>query len=81
MYNNLKVCTFEVSSDASKKQIAHDFEEMFAIKPVSVTVVTKRNLVNTRNPKTYQSSTRRVFAKKAYITIGENKLDIFENIK
>lgn len=81
MYANLKVCTFEVAKDSTKKQIQYDFEAMFGIKPVSVTVVTKRDLINTRHKKTYQVKTRRNFAKKAYISIGENKLDIFENIK
>jgi large subunit ribosomal protein L23 len=81
LYNNLKVCTFEVSRDSSKKQIAYDFENMFGIKPTKVSVIVGRNLVNTRNKKTYQVSTNRRYEKKAYITIGDNKLDIFENIK
>ncbi len=81
LYSNLKVCTFEVARDATKKQIENDFEIMFGIKPLKTTIVVNRELVNTRNRKTYQVSTNRRFTKKAYITIGDNKLDIFENIK
>lgn len=81
MYKNLRKATFIVEKAASKKDIAFNFEQMFGIKPVGITVVSQRIERKTRNRKTYQLTTKRGMSKKAYINIGENKLDIFENIK
>jgi ribosomal protein L23 len=81
LYHNLKVCTFIVERESTKKDIAFTFESMFGIKPEKVKVVVGRDAVSTRNRKTYQKKTKRLIRKKAYVSIGENKLDIFENIK
>lgn len=81
LYRNLKKCTFEVDRKASKKDIITSFQEMFGIKPESIEVLRIRKQRNVRNRKTYQILTIRKESKKAYISIGENKLDIFENIK
>lgn len=81
LYNNFKVCTFVVSPDATKKQVEYSFEEVFGVKPEKIRVVMERDNVNSRHKKTYQVTTKRKASKKAYITIGDNKLDIFENIK
>ena len=81
LYRNLRTATFIVEKTASKKDIAYNFEQMFGIKPENVGVVLKREESKSRNRKTYQSNTKRSMSKKAYINIGENKLDIFENIK
>lgn len=81
MYANLKICTFEVSRDSSKKQIAYDFEQMFDLKPTDVKVVVNRNAsTKHKSRKTGRLEIHRKYGKKAYISIGENKLDIFENL-
>jgi len=81
LYRNMKTATFMVDRKASKKDIAYNFEQMFNIKPEKVAVVARRLETKARNRKTYQLTQKRKMGKKAYINIGENKLDIFENIK
>jgi ribosomal protein L23 len=80
MYNTFKICTFLVNRESTKKQIGYDFEEQFGVKPEAVRVVTSRDIVNTRNRKTYSQKLRRRFNKKAYISVGDNKIDIFEKV-
>lgn len=79
-YKNFKVCTFEVEKFSTKRDIMYSFEEMFGIKPVSIRTVVSRTQINSRDNRTYRINTNRKEYKKAYIGIGDNKLDIFENI-
>lgn len=80
-YKNLKVCTFWVATDASKKDIQFSFKQAFGLDAKQVRTVVKRENRTIRNKKTYSSTEKRRYVKKAYINIGENSLDIFESIK
>jgi ribosomal protein L23 len=80
-YKVNKVCTFWVDSKSTKKDISYSFKEVYGIEPKSITTVVQRKDKTTRNKKTYDAKTTRKYVKKAYINIGENKLDTFENIK
>lgn len=81
LYRNFKKCTFEVEYKSTKKQIATVFEELYGIKPESVDIVVLKKRRNVIDRNTYRVITKRKKGKKAYISIGDNKLDIFENIK
>ncbi len=82
MYRNLKVCTFWVDVRSTKKDIAVKFEDLYGIKPVSVRTTLIKKRINYRNANArYKIQTSRKLKKKAYIDIGQNVLDIFENIK
>ena len=79
-YKNFKVTTFEVEKFSTKRDIKFAFEEMFGIKPVSIRTVRGRTEVSSRDRRTYRINVNRKEYKKAYIGIGDNKLDIFESI-
>ncbi|GIW57592.1 MAG: hypothetical protein KatS3mg083_537 [Candidatus Dojkabacteria bacterium] len=82
MYRNSKVCVFWVDAKSTKKDIAVKFEELYGIKPVRVRTAIIKKRMNYRKPNAnYEIVTLRKLRKKAYIDIGQNVLDIFENIK
>jgi ribosomal protein L23 len=78
-YSRLKVCSFLVDVKSSKKDILYTFKEMFGIEPESIKTVVFRKATKNRG-KFYSDKYNRVYAKKAYIGIGDSTLDIFENI-
>jgi ribosomal protein L23 len=78
-YRKNRTCTFWVSPKATKTEIAHEFKELFDIEAVKVQTLVSRKETNVRT-KT-RSELKRKVSKKAYINIGEQTLDIFENIK
>lgn len=80
LYNEMKVVTFVVDRRASKKEVSFNFEQLFNIKPIKVNFVMTRSIKNTRDSKTYRLISSRKLMKKAYICIGDNKLEIFENL-
>lgn len=81
LYNNYKICTFFVDINASKKQIGYEFENLFGIKPIYIKTSILKSRVYRRSPKDYRKLVLRKKIKKAYISIGDSTLDIFENIK
>ncbi|BDQ04915.1 MAG: hypothetical protein KatS3mg084_0433 [Candidatus Dojkabacteria bacterium] len=82
MYRNSKVCTFWVDVRSSKKDIAVKFEGLYGIKPISIRTALIRKRISYRNTNArYEIQTSRKLKKKAYIDIGQNVIDIFENIK
>jgi len=78
-YNKDRVCTFWVDSKATKKHILKNFKDVFGIEPKSINTVVSRKENNLRTVS--RISKVRKMVKKAYINIGEESLDIFENIK
>lgn len=83
LYKDNRVVTFIVDKKATKKNIAYYFNKIYGINPTSVRVVSSRKentgLV-TKNGRLISRTHNRIKYKKAYINIGENKLEIFENI-
>lgn len=77
-YKNNKVCTFLIDPRTTKTEVRKEFELMFGVKPLTVTTVVSRK--NTKARTATRISTNRKYVKKAYVYIGENTLDIFENI-
>ncbi len=84
-YKDNKVCTFWVNPKSTKKDIMHSFRQVYGVEPKSIRTVVTRKLkpnVNRRSGNAKDTSrVNRVLSKKAYIGIGDNTLDIFENIK
>jgi ribosomal protein L23 len=77
-YKNNKICTFLVDSKSTKTELMREFEVLFGVKPVSITTVVSRR--NKKARTATKVTTNRKYIKKAYVNIGENSLDIFENI-
>ena len=78
-YRNNRVCTFWVNPKSTKADIGYNFKTLFDIEPKSIRTVV---LHDTSTRGSYVNRTvKRRYMKKAYINIGDNKLDIFENIK
>lgn len=77
-YSVNKYCTFWVDPKATKAQIKSEFKSIFGIEPVSVRTVVSRKTLKHRTIS--KISLNRKYVKKAYVNIGQNTLDIFENI-
>jgi ribosomal protein L23 len=80
-YKNNRVCSFWVDTKATKKDIVFSFKETFGVETKAIRTVVYRKNATVRNRKTYASKEVRKYVKKAYITIGEGTIDIFESIK
>lgn len=79
-YRNMRVATFIVPTNMTKKDIVYNFEKLFGVKPVSIKTSIIKKSKNRRDRKTYRTITRRIEEKKAFIGIGDAKIEIFENI-
>lgn len=78
-YRNNRICTFWVDSKATKAEISYNFKSQFEIEPKGIRTVVIHD--TTKKGSYTNRITKRRYMKKAYINIGENTLDIFENIK
>lgn len=78
-YHNNKVCVFWVDIKSTKTDIAKNFKDHFGIEALVVRTVIQRKNSKVRTKQ--RNAEVRKLAKKAYINIGDNTLDIFENIK
>lgn len=80
LYKMFKICTFWVDPKATKKQIEYEFEQLFGIKPRAIRTSLLKKRKKYREAKTYLTKVKRSFLKKAYIDIGDNKLNVFEDV-
>jgi len=78
LYNNFKICTFEVKKDKSKYNVAYDFIKLYNIKPLDIKILNRLGKYK-RHKKNFRKLSLVGSKKIAYIKIGKNeKLDIFE---
>lgn len=77
-YRKNRVCTFWIAPQTTKSELKKEFNDVFGIVPLSITTVISRRNKSIRTAKKFDTS--RKYVKKAYVNIGDKKLDIFENI-